>query len=157
MTPQLAPCPVATNSDTLELVTFYLGDALLGVAIEHVDEINHQLALTPVPHAPAYVRGVMNLRGSVITVIDLRTLLGLDVSTTTRQTCNVVVRSRGEQIGLLADRVGDVVLARVQEIEPLPANVGGTDGRFFRGVCKLDSQLLIILDVEQLLTTDSST
>lgn len=155
MTASFAPSRVSTANDAWEIASFYLGDALMGVGIENVEEINHHVALTPVPHAPACVRGVMNLRGSVVTVIDLRTLLGLEPGVISRQTCNVVVRSGGEQIGLLADKVGDVVLARRQAIEPPPANVAGTEGRFLRGVCKLERELLIILDVEQVLAAES--
>ncbi len=143
------------KTDEVELATFYLGDALMGVPIEQVEEINHHLDLTPVPRAPACVRGVMNLRGEVVTVIDLRTVLGLGPAAVDRRTCNVVVRSRGEQIGILADRVGDVVCARQSAIERPPANVAGADGRFFRGVFKLEHGLLIVLDVEQVLAVDA--
>lgn len=135
----------------LEIASFYLGDALLGVPINQVEEINHHLDLTPVPHAPQCVRGVMNLRGDVVTVIDLRIVLGLEPTTITRQTCNVVVRSGGEQIGIMVDRVGDVVRTHLAGIEPPPANVVGSDTRFFRGVCKLPDALLLVLDSEQVL------
>ena len=145
----------ATQSNELEIASFYLDDALLGIPIEQVDEINHHLALTPVPHAPPYVRGVMNLRGDVVTVIDLRVVLGLEATVVGRKTSNVVVRSQGEQIGILADRIGDVVRIRRDEIAPPPANVVGSDGRLFVGVCKLDNALLLILDVEAALAADS--
>ena len=143
--------PLAPKHDDLEIATFYVDDALMGVPIGQVEEINHHLELTPVPHAPACVRGLMNLRGEVVTVIDLRVVLGLQPAAVTRRTCNVVVRWRGEQIGILADRVGDVICARRATIEPTPANVIGTDGRFFHGVCKLERELLVLLDVEQVL------
>ncbi len=156
MTSMLEARSSSTSSDEFEVVSFYLGDALMGVSIDQVEEINHHHDLTPVPHAPACVRGVMNLRGRVVTVIDLRTILGLEPGVISRQTCNVVVRSQAEQIGLLVDRVGDVVRAPRRSIEPPPANVDGADGRFFRGVCKLEEGLLVILDVEQVLTGEAS-
>ncbi len=156
MTTLLAPSPASASTEGLEIATFYLEDALLGIPIEQVEEINHHVELTPVPHAPASVCGVINLRGHVVTVIDLRTVLGLAPGVITRGTCNVVVRWRGEQIGLLVDRVGDVVYAGRKEIEEPPANVAGTDGRFFRGVYKMEGSLLVILDVEQALSVDLS-
>jgi purine-binding chemotaxis protein CheW len=143
--------PWSAKQDELEIASFYLGDALMGISIDSVEEINHHLDLTPVPHAPSCVRGVMNLRGEVVTVIDLRSVLGLEPTVTTRRTCNVVVRSAGERIGLLADRVGDVVRTERNRIDPPPANVAGTDGRFFLGVCKLPNALLLVLDTEQVL------
>jgi purine-binding chemotaxis protein CheW len=141
----------AAQTDELEIATFYVDDALLGIPIAQVEEINHHLELTPVPHVPPCVRGLMNLRGEVVTVVDLRVVLGLEPTAISRRTCNVVVRSRGEQVGILADRVGDVIRARRAEIEPPPANAAGADGRFLSGVCKLENELLSLLDVEQAL------
>ncbi|HYW78494.1 MAG TPA: chemotaxis protein CheW, partial [Thermoguttaceae bacterium] len=131
-----------------EFVTFCVGDALMGVNIRQVEEINRHVEVTIVPHAPPYVRGVINLRGEVVTVVDLRRILGLPPAEITQQTRTIVVRSKGEQIGLLIDRIADVVKARNDEIDPPPANVGGVEGRFFKGVYKSDSELLIILDID---------
>jgi purine-binding chemotaxis protein CheW len=139
-----------------EYASFYVAEALMGIPIGQVEEINHNLDLTPVPHAPAWVCGVMNLRGAVVTVIDLRVVLGLEPTVITRKTCNVVVRSGTEQIGLLADRVADVVRARRSEIEAPPANVVGSDGRFFRGVYQLERELLVLLDIDAVLAGDAT-
>lgn len=140
-----------TKSTEQQLATFYLGDMLLGVDIHEVAEINRVQEMTPVPHAPPAICGVINLRGEVVTVIDLRTVLGLPRQPITDQTRTLVVNSRGEQIGLLVDRIADVVLANTDEIESRPGNVQGLDGRFFQGVYKLDSMLLIVLDVQETL------
>jgi purine-binding chemotaxis protein CheW len=145
---------IATQQDEIEIASFYLGDALMGVPIDQIEEINHQFDLTPVPHTPDYVRGLINLRGQVVTVIDLRVALGLEPVEQTRQSCNVVVNSHGEQIGIAVDRIADVVRTRWNEVEPPPANVAGTDGQYFRGVCKLPEGLLVILDVEKILGAD---
>jgi purine-binding chemotaxis protein CheW len=142
---------ISSQSDELEIASFYLGDALMGIPIEQIEEINHQCELTPVPHTPDYVRGLINLRGQVVTVIDLRVALGMDSVDETRQTCNVVVRSHGEQIGIAVDRIADVVRARWSEVEAPPANVAGVDGQYFRGVCKLPEGLLVILDADKIL------
>jgi purine-binding chemotaxis protein CheW len=145
---------LTVQDDELELATFYVDDALIGIPIEEVVEINHHLDLTPVPHAPQYVLGLMNLRGEVVTVVDLRTVLGLEPIAVGRTTCNVVVRWRGEQVGIVADRVGDVMRWSRAKIDPTPANVAGSDARFFRGVCKLQGQLLILLDTDAVLTVE---
>ncbi len=139
------------SGDELEFATFYVGNILLGLDIQQIEEINRQLAMTAAPHAPHFVRGVVNLRGEVATVVDLRAILGMPPVEITDQSRNVVVNSRGERIGLLVDRIGDVVRAVTADIEPPPANVSGVDGRFFKGVCKLEKELLVILDVEEAL------
>jgi purine-binding chemotaxis protein CheW len=142
----------SVSSGEIEYATFYVGRILMGIDIRATEEINRQLDMTPVPHAPACVRGVVNLRGEVVTVLDLRTILGLEPAAVTLASRNVVVRSESEQVGLLVDRVADVVTVGADEIETPPANVNGADGRFFRGVCKLESALLVILDVSAVLS-----
>ena len=147
---------VINNTDELEFVTFYVNDLLMGVDIQFVREINRQLDLTEVPHTDEFIRGVVNLRGEVVTVVDLRTILGAASSELSEQNSNVIVNSKDEHIGLLVDRIADVVIANPAEIEPPPANVSGIDGRFFKGVLKLDTELLVILDIEQTLTANSN-
>jgi purine-binding chemotaxis protein CheW len=136
------------SASEVEFVTFYVGDLLIGVDINQLDEINRLVDITPVPHAPSYVRGVVNLRGEVVTVIDLRKILGLEESKNTGQNRNVIVNSQGEQIGLLVDRIADVVRASPEDLDEPPANISGMDGRFFKNICQLDNNLLIVLDVD---------
>jgi purine-binding chemotaxis protein CheW len=133
----------------VEFVTFNVGELLIGVDIHHVEEINRQVDITPVPQSPPQVRGVINLRGEVVTVVDLRNVLGMGNTEIGQNTRTVVVNSHDEQIGLLVDRIADVVLEHSEQIDPPPANVGGVDGRFFKGVYKLEKRLLIVLDVEE--------
>lgn len=141
------------SSGEIEYATFHVGRLLLGIDIRQTEEINRQLELTAVPHAPACVRGVVNLRGEVVTVLDLRTILGLEPQALTAASRNVVVRADSEQVGLLVDRVADVVTVSAEEMEPPPANVSGVSGRFFKGVYKLESALLVVLDVNTVLAT----
>jgi purine-binding chemotaxis protein CheW len=144
------------GTEEQEYCTFQVGDLLLGVDIQQVEEINRHLDLTPVPHAPACVRGVVNLRGEVVTAVDLRTVLGLPPAAFTKSTRNVVLDSHGEQIGLLVDRIGDVVRLVGDDVEPLPANFSGADARFFKGVYQLDEQLLVLLDLEAALAVPAT-
>ena len=135
----------------LQLATFYVGDILLGVDIRQVQEINRQLSVTKVPHSKTYVRGVINLRGDVATVIDLRTILGLPSTEVTRESRNLIVHSEGELIGFLVDRISDILPLSSNEISPPPTNIDGVDGSLFQGVIKLEKELLIILDVDAVL------
>ena len=144
-------------ANDVELVSFYVGDMLIGAEIFYVDEINRQVDLTPVPHAPDDVRGVMNLRGDVVTVLDLRIVLGLGRTEIGKDSRNVIVNNNGERIGLLVDRVADVVMARRNEIYPPPANMNGVQARFVRGVYKLDHELLTVLDIGQILAATYKT
>lgn len=136
-----------TTTQEIEFSTFYLGELLIGIDIQQVQEINQHLDMTPVPHSPEYVNGVVNLRGEVVTVLDLRIILGLDPIELTERSRNVIVKTEIDQVGLLVDRVADVVIGKSAEIEPAPANIRGVDGRFFSGVYKLENELLVILDV----------
>lgn len=142
--------------DKVEYATFYVGELLLGVDINQIQEINRQLNLTRVSHAPNYVRGVINLRGDVVTVVDLRAILQLPIVDISHENRNVIIKSGDEHIGLLIDRIADVVVYKQDEIEPSPANVGSVDGAFFKGVCKLESELLILLDTEKVFDMDAS-
>lgn len=135
----------------LQFVSFIVGDLLLGVDIRRVREINRNWNLTTVPHAAPAVRGVINLRGDVVTIVDLRTVLALPAAETSRERRNIIVQTDGEQIGLLADRVADVIVVDADQIYPLPENLAGAEGDFFDGVFKLDHGLLVILDVERTL------
>lgn len=142
----------ATSTEELQFSTFYVGDLLLGVDIRLVQEINRQIEVTPVPNAPRHVRGVINLRGEVATVIDLRTVLGLPEAEETRDTRNLIVHSQGEAIGLWVDKISDILTVRPDQISDPPSNVDGVDGKFFSGVHTLDTEICVLLDVEQVLT-----
>ncbi|TWT36064.1 Chemotaxis protein CheW [Posidoniimonas corsicana] len=134
-----------------QFATFYLGEMLFGVDIAAVQEINRQVNITAVPNAPAHVRGVINLRGEVATVIDLRTVLGMPPAEESRDARNLIVASQGEAIGLWVDRISDILTLKADEISPAPANVDGIDGRFFQGVHTLETDIVVLLDVEQVL------
>jgi purine-binding chemotaxis protein CheW len=144
------------SAGEVEYVTFYVGDLLIGVDIQHVEEINRQVDVTPVPQAPPHVRGVINLRGEVVTVVDLRKVLDMGETEVNLCSRTVVVNSGNDEIGLLVDRVADVVLARTDHIDPPPANVKGVDGRFFKGVYKMENKLLIVLDVDEAIAVKKS-
>lgn len=137
----------ATGTSERQLVSFHLGDLLLGIDIRCIREINRVVEITPVPDAPAQVRGVVNLRGEVVTVVDLRTVLELPAAEVTPRTRLMIVQAEEEAIGMLVDSVADVATVQSADEEPLPANVGGVDSRYFTGVYRVGEDLLVVLDV----------
>jgi purine-binding chemotaxis protein CheW len=114
-----------------EWIVLEAGNIQCGIAITQIQEINKHTDMTPVHHAPAYVRGVINLRGQIVTVVDLRVKFGLPPLDLDEERCIVVVRWSGESIGLLADRIQDIVVADAADILDPPANIRGVTGAFF--------------------------
>ena len=139
------------NNKTVELATFYIGDGMCGMDILRIQEINKHLKMTKVPQAQEYVTGILNLRGEIVTVIDLGIKLGLSSTRISEKTRNVIVNSKDEHVGLLVDSIADVVRADTDKIEPAPANIGGVKGKYFEGVFKTEKSLIGILDVEEVL------
>lgn len=107
--------------------------------------------MTKVPQAPSYVTGILNLRGQIVTIIDLGKKLGLGSTEATSSARNIIVSSPGEHVGLLVTRLSDVVSAETDKIERAPANMGGIQGDFFSGVYKTEDKLIGILDVNKVL------
>ncbi|MBU4237174.1 MAG: chemotaxis protein CheW [Proteobacteria bacterium] len=140
-----------TNKSLVELATFFVGDALCGMDILKIQEINKLMDMTKVPQAPSYVTGILNLRGQIVTIIDLGKKLGLGSTDTTLSSRNIIVSSPGEHVGLLVTRLSDVISADTAKIERAPANMGGIQGEFFSGVYKTDDKLIGILDVNKVL------
>ena len=140
------------NGKTVELATFYTGEALCGMDILKIQEINKLLEMTPVPQVPEYVRGIQNLRGQIVTVIDLCRKLGLpSVEVDREESRNIIVNSGNEYIGLLVERISDVIRADTDSIQAPPANIGGVQGKYFEGVYKTDNNLIGILNAEEVL------
>ena len=135
----------------IELATFYVGEALCGIDILNIQEINKQIEVTEVPQSAEYVTGVLNLRGRIVTVMDLGKKLGLSSIEMSKDNRNIIVDSEDEQIGLLVDRISDVLIADSSQIELAPANIGNIQGKFFNGVYKTDKSLIGILNIEEVL------
>jgi purine-binding chemotaxis protein CheW len=146
----------SVHADSLQLATFYVADMCLALDISVIQEIIRDVKITRVPHALPQVRGVINLRGEVSTVIDLRQVLGMPTLDTTLGTQTMIVRSQGESIGLIVDRVGDICDVDGSAIVPPPPNVDNIDGRFFMGVCQRKSEIILVLQLDEVLFTSAS-
>jgi purine-binding chemotaxis protein CheW len=129
--------------------TFSLGELLLGVEVLQVQELIRHQPMTTVPLAPAEIRGLLNLRGQIVTAIDLRRRLGLDDRGDDRPPMNVVVRTADGVVSLLVDEIGDVVEAADDAYETAPATLTGPLRELVTGVYKLRDQLLLVIDVER--------
>ena len=139
------------KNKNIELSTFYVGDALCGLDILKIQEINKIMERTPVPQAPAYVLGVLNLRGQIVTIIDLGRKLGLGTTEITDDTRNIIVRSSDGATGFLVRNISEVVEMDQSEIEKAPANMKGIQGKYFSGVFKTKTSIIGVLDAEEVL------
>jgi len=149
------PAQTEIHSDTVELATFYVGEALCGMDILKVQEINKLIEMTRVPQAPEYVLGILNLRGEIVTIIDLGKKLSLKSTEMSDKTRNIIVNSNGEHIGLMVEKISDVVQAEWEKVEAPPSNIGGVQGKYFTGVFKTEDRLIGILDVEKVLEEEN--
>ena len=146
----------ALASHTTPIAVFRVGQYVCGLMISSIQEINKNLLLTPVHEAPDYVRGIINLRGNIVTVIDLRRKLGLESAQLHASTRNVIVKLDREMVGLLVDAVDDIVEVDPADIRPTPAHLSKDLGDAFEGVIQLEDELVAILELTYLLNDTSS-
>jgi purine-binding chemotaxis protein CheW len=139
------------DPEILQLVTFHVGKEEFGVDILDVREINRLMDITRVPHAPEFVEGVINLRGQVIPVVDLRRRFGLDAGERDKNNRIVVLELGGKVVGFLVDSVSEVLRVSTALVEPPPSIAGGIDSDYIRAVVKLEDRLLVLLDLHRLL------
>jgi len=141
----------AAAEATEHLATFYLAREEYGVDVKQVQEIRRVAEITSVPRAPEFVRGVINLRGRILPVLDLRRRLGLGEVVVDRASRIVVVRVKQRLLGLLVDGASQVLKVPVSHVEPAPEEVVQKGGDYIRGVAKLADRLIILVDLERLL------
>jgi purine-binding chemotaxis protein CheW len=134
---------------TQQFATFWLDGHLYGLEVEHVQEVLRAQSLTRVPQAPPAVAGLLNLRGQVVTAIELRERLGLAPRSAEQSAILIVVRLHGEVVSLLVDTIGDVVDVAGDDFELPPDTLDGAVRDLIRGAYKLHGQLLLALDVHR--------
>jgi len=148
---------VITKQETtglLQLVSFKIGAEEYGVNILKVQEINKMTTITKVPNAPEFVEGVINLRGRVIPIIDLRTRLGMERKEHTKDTRIIVVELAGKTVGFIVDSVNEVLRIPSNVTEVPPELVTGINSDYITAVGKLEDRLLILLDLDKVLKTE---
>ncbi|BDR12764.1 chemotaxis protein CheW [Vibrio sp. STUT-A11] len=144
----------ATNDEVLQWVTFQLEEETYGINVMQVREVLRYTEIAPVPGAPDYVLGIINLRGNVVTVIDTRSRFGLIEGEVTDNTRIIVIESEHQVIGILVDSVAEVVYLRSSEIDTTPSVGTDESAKFIQGVSNRDGKLLILVDLNKLLTED---
>ncbi|WP_028575340.1 chemotaxis protein CheW [Desulfonatronovibrio hydrogenovorans] len=142
------------DTNLLQLVTFSIGGEEFGVEILTVQEIIRMLEITRVPKAPEFVEGVINLRGKVIPIIDLRKRFGLESKSHDKNTRIVVIEINKMIVGFVVDSVSEVLRIPADTVEPPPPVVAGLDSEYISGVGKLEDRLLILLDLDRLLSRE---
>lgn len=132
-----------------QLCTFYLDDLYFGVDVQKVQEVIRYQEMTRVPLAPTVVRGLINLRGQIVTAIDMRRRLDLPLLPEDRLPMNVVIRTDSGPLSLLVDEIGDVLEVKGEEFEQPPENLRGVVRDLIRGTYKLKGRLLLNLDCDR--------
>lgn len=141
-------------SEELKLVVFTLGKEEYGVQVDRVRTIERMQPITRVPKTPKFVKGVINLRGVVIPIIDLRERFGLEVAEYTDDTRIIIVRQESVEVGLIVDSANDVVDIEDGHIEEPPEIVGGIRAKYLDGIAKLENRLLVLLNLEEVLNKE---
>jgi len=141
----------AESTGTMQLVSFHLADETFGVEITKVREINLMCEITQVPQSPTYVKGLINLRSNVIPVVDLRALFGLPENELNSESRIMVLQVRSRIIGIIVDGVDEVLRISNKDIAPPPPTVAGLEQDYLMGIVRLESKLLILLDIDKVL------
>jgi len=142
------------KSDNVQFTTFWLADELFGVDALQVQEILPYQQLTSVPLAPEYVKGLINLRGQIVTVLDLRRRLGLEGLGDETTGANLIINAHEGQMSVFVDEIGNVLDIQTDRLQPAPGTVGGVAAHYIQAVCQLENDLLIILDLKSILQTE---
>ncbi|MBA1446536.1 MAG: chemotaxis protein CheW [Chromatiales bacterium] len=145
---------VDANDSVLQLVTFRLKDESYGINVMKVQEVLRVTEIAPVPGAPPFVLGIINLRGNVVTVIDTRSRFGLPSAELDDSSRIVIIESEKQVVGILVDAVAEVVELNEDEVDAAP-NVGNDESsRYIQGVATRENGLLILVDLNKLLTDE---
>jgi purine-binding chemotaxis protein CheW len=142
---------LAKTDEILQLVTFNLASEEYAVDILKVQEINRMKEITRVPNSPPYVEGVINLRGKVMPVVNLRHKFGLEEVENTEQSRIMIMDIQGITMGLVVDSVSEVLRVPSNIVEPAPPMASNISTEFIRGIAKLEDRLIILLDMDRLI------
>lgn len=144
----------AVDDNVIQWVTFHLGNEVYGISVMQVMEVLRYINITPVPGAPDYVLGIINLRGNVVTVIDTRKRFSLPSRDIDKLSRIVIIESEGQVLGILVDCVSEVVYLKESDIEKAPNVTCDESSRFIHGVHSDADGMLILVDVDKLLTVE---
>ncbi len=143
-------------TDTTQIVSFRLANEEYGVDIMRVQEVILLGQITEMPEVPDYIRGLINLRGHVIPIVDLRRRFALPVANNDEHTRIVVVNVGKRTIGIIVDAVNEVLRIGADQVEPPPSSVSGVDHGYIRGLVKFENKILILLNIENVLSREDA-
>jgi purine-binding chemotaxis protein CheW len=149
-----APAEAASTRQGGKFLTFFLSDEEYGLEILKVREIIGMMPITRVPRTPEYMRGVINLRGKVIPVVDLRVRFALEATEQSQRTCIIVVQAGGVEFGVVVDRVSEVANVASDDIEDAPSFGAEVGTEYLLGIAKSGGKVKLLLDIDRVLSRD---
>lgn len=141
------------NGDSLQFATFHVGDLFFGIEAIRVQEVIRRQEMTPIPLAPPAIRGLINLRGQIVTAIDTRSTLGLPPASFAEPPMNIIIGVEDGAISLLVDAIGDVLEVPLASYAPIPDNVPPRQRDKIAGIYKLADRLMLLLNTDKILET----
>jgi len=146
--------PASTGVNRLEVVTFKLGEEEYGIDIQKVQELRGYDAVTRIANAPEYIKGVVNLRGIIVPIIDMRIKFKLGDPTYDQFTVVIVLNIAGRVVGMVVDSVSDVITLTGEQIKPAPEMGSVLDADYLIGLGTLEERMLILVDIDRLMSSD---
>lgn len=144
----------AEDTQRGRFLTFTLEENVYGISIKYVTEIIGMQAVTTVPETPDFLKGIINLRGKVVPLIDVRLKFGKEEIEYNERTCVIVVQVDNLSVGLIVDMVDDVLTINEDKIAPPPVGTGGYDNKYIEGIGQTEEQVILLLDAERILKSD---
>lgn len=138
-----------TEGESFQSILFKMGDEFYGLSIASVKEIIKPLPVTRFPKSPPFVEGVIDLRGRILPIVNLRKMFGLEPMPLTEESRFVDIQLEGLNLGIVVDAVSEVVRISQKQIEPAPAIIAGVEGKYLNGIARLEDKLILLLDLDQ--------
>jgi purine-binding chemotaxis protein CheW len=142
------------TEDSLKALTFWLAHEEYAIDISVIEEITRPIVVTTVPRVPAYIKGIVNLRGRVIPVLNVHVRMGLSAFVPGNKNRFIICRSEQSEVGIIADKVTDVVCLEKHQLEPPPAKIAASGSGFIKNIGRVKERILIILDTDKVLRVD---
>jgi len=142
------------SGEVIQVVSFHLSSEEYGVDISQVQEIIRMVEITHVPRAPHFMEGVINLRGQLIPIIDLRTRFGMARAQTTKNTRIIVTEIGNKRVGIVVDNVSEVLNIPIESVEEAPEMIAGVGTEYIQGVGKMNERLIILLDLTMVMSVE---
>ena len=146
--------PAAAGASKLEVVTFTLGDEEYGIDIQKVQELRGYDAVTRIANAPEFIKGVVNLRGIIVPIIDMRIRFGIGTPSYDQFTVVIVLNIAGRVVGMVVDSVSDVITLSQEQIKPAPEMGSALDTDYLIGLGTLEERMLILVDIDRLMSSE---